>query len=93
MLLSLACAEFFFPIHYRLSSEGIRARNLLSWRKLTWDRVRACYLDQHGIKVSPLGRRSRLETYRGIYLWFGDGNREQVTEAVRRWRDREQTGQ
>jgi len=91
LLLSLACAEFFFPIHYRLSADGIRSRNLLSWRRMAWDRVRICYLDQHGIKVSPLRHRSRLETYRGIYLWFGDGNREQVTAAVRHWRAQERT--
>ena len=90
LLLLLACSEYFFPISYRLTPREVSSRNLLSWRKMTWDRVRHCYSDQHGIKLSPLGRGSRLEAYRGIYLWFGEGNRDHIIKAVRQWRSQGQ---
>lgn len=79
-----AAAEFLLPIKYRIGPEGVSCRNFLSLRQIKWADVKHCYRDADGVKLSPLARPSRLEAYRGIYLWLG-GEGEAVLEAVRRY--------
>jgi hypothetical protein len=81
-LVASAVAEFLFPIHYRITSDGVLCRNFLSARYLKWSEVKHCYRDAQGVKLSPLSKPSRLETYRGIYLWLGD-DPEAVLAAIR----------
>jgi len=86
LLFMSALAEFLFPISFEINRHGASARTLLGRTYIEWDRVKKYYLDDRGIKLSPLGRPSRLEAYRGVYLRFGR-NRDEVIEAVRRMRD------
>jgi hypothetical protein len=81
-----AVAEFLLPISYRIGADGVWCRNFLSVRHLPWSDIRRCYRDDRGIKLSPLGHRSRLEAYRGIYLWLDD-NDAAVTDVIRAYRD------
>jgi len=85
LLLLGAIAEHLFPIYYCVSPEGVSARNLWSVRRMRWSQVRRCLRDDHGIKLSPLARPSRLEAYRGVYLWL-DGNEEAVLSLIRHCR-------
>jgi len=81
-----AAAEFLLPITYVLGPDGVWCRSFLSVRHLRWADVRRCYRDAQGIKLSPLARRSRLEAYRGIYLWLEDDGAA-VADAIRAyWR-------
>ena len=84
LLLLSSVAEFLMPIHYCVSSEGVSCRNFWSARYLKWADVRRSYRDARGIKLSPLSRPSRLEAYRGIYLWLGD-DAEAALAAIRRY--------
>lgn len=83
-------SEFLFPIRYTIDSRGALSRTLFGRNYIEWERVQKYYLDDHGIKLSPLRRQGRLEAFRGVYLRFG-GHREQVIEAVRRLRDAQYT--
>ena len=85
-----AVGEYLFPIYYRVTSQGVYARNLWTVRRLTWPRVRRCYRDAQGLKLSPLRFPSRLEAFRGIYLWFEE-NETEVRAAVERFRPRQRT--
>jgi len=76
-----ALSDFFFPMRFRLTETEAVSSTLLSARKLPWERVRQVYEQADGVKLSPLPRPSRLEAYRGIYLWFGE-NREEVLAVV-----------
>ena len=86
LMFASSLAEFLFPIRYEINGCGASARTLLSRTSIEWDRVKRYYLDDRGIKLSPLARPGRLEAYRGIYLRFGS-RRDEVTQAVRRMRD------
>jgi hypothetical protein len=86
-VLLAALADLFFPTHFRITTQGAYRRNFLSSAGIRWKDVRKCYLGSDGIKVSPLPRRSRLEAFRGIYLLFGDLDRETVIEKVKELRD------
>jgi len=80
-----AASDFLFPVRFEITSEGAVCKTLLKSSRIAWDQVSRCYLDDEGVKLSPLDRASRLEAFRGVYLRFA-GNREQVIEAVKRMR-------
>lgn len=86
LLFSSALAEYLFPVRYEISTKGASSRTLFSRNFIEWERVKKIYLDECGVKLSPLSRQGRLEAFRGVYLRFGD-RRDEVIEAVRRMRD------
>ena len=84
ILILSSVAEFLLPIHYCIGPDGVSCRSFWSARHLRWAEVKRCYRDAHGVKLSPLSRPSRLEAYRGIYLWLGDEG-EVALAAIRRY--------
>ncbi len=80
-----ALAEFLFPMRFEIGLESAICRTVFKKAEIPWSRVKTCYLDDCGVKLSPLEPGSRLEAYRGVYLRFAD-NREQVIEAVKAMR-------
>ncbi len=89
-LIMASLAEYLFPIRFEIDSQGASARTLTARTRIEWSRVKKYYLDDRGIKLSPLSRQTRLEAYRGVYLMFGD-RRDEVIEAVKEIRDAVQT--
>lgn len=79
-------ADYLFPVSYKIDTKGVTVRTLLGRSSIEWNRVKKYYLDEYGIKLSPLKKAGRLEAYRGVYLRFG-GRRDEVIEAVKRMRD------
>jgi len=82
LLMIATLADFLFPMTFELTSEGATCKMLLKSASISWTDVKRCYLDDFGVKLSPLGRRSRLEAFRGVYLRFGD-NQDEIIEAVK----------
>lgn len=80
-----ALSDFLLPVSYTLTTTHASASTLVSKRMMAWKDVKKCYLDDAGVKLSPLSRKSRLEAYRGVYLRFGD-KREEVLQAVAKLR-------
>jgi len=80
-----ALAEFLFPVTYELTEQGAVCKTLVKFSEIKWKNVKSCYLDDLGIKLSPLERQSRLEAFRGVYLRFSN-NRNEVIEAVKSMR-------
>ena len=83
VLLVAAISDFLFPVRYVMNEEGVQARGLVMRRRMGWPQVRRVARDGLGVKLSPLARPSRLEAYRGIYLWFSD-NADEVMEFIAR---------
>lgn len=82
VMLLIFTREFFLPVRYRLTTKAAEMRYLGGWYRMEWKDVKACYLDECGVKLSPFRFRTRLDRFRGIYLRFGD-NREAVVEKVK----------
>ena len=78
----LATAEYFFPMRFWLTEEAAFKRTIFGTKFIRWSKIKHCYLDDKGIKLSPLEGPSRAEAFRGLYLYFGD-NRDELVEAVR----------
>ncbi len=87
LLLAASVSEFLLPVRFRLSATGIEAKGLVFRRRMAWKDVRQVRRDPLGVKLSPFSRRSRLESYRGIYLWFGD-NEPEVMAALAAYREK-----
>jgi hypothetical protein len=81
-------ADFLFPVTYTITTTRVTVSTRAGKRIIAWKDVRKCYLDDFGVKLSPLRIQSRLEAYRGVYLRFGD-KRKEVIEAVERLRSKD----
>jgi hypothetical protein len=90
-LLTASVADYLFPVRCRLDESGIHVRGLLHRRRMEWRQVRRATKDEFGVKLSPLPRPSRLEAYRGIYLWFAD-NADQAMAIIAHYRAPEAAG-
>lgn len=78
-----ALSDFLLPMTFVITTKNVSAYTLAGKRMMAWEDVRKCYIDESGVKISPLPRASRLEAYRGVYLRFGD-RKEEVIAAVTR---------
>ncbi len=78
----LATAEYFFPMRFWLTEEAAFRRTVFGTRFIRWSKIKHCYLDDKGIKLSPIEEPSRTEAFRGLFLYYGK-NRDELVEAVR----------
>jgi len=75
-------ADFLLPVRYVITRDKASCKMIGKGTEIRWANVRRCYLDDSGVKLSPLDRVSRLEAFRGVYLRFAD-NRDEVVETVK----------
>ncbi len=83
LILIGSLGDYLFPVRFRLTGRGADCRNLILKKHISWEQVKNCYISEEGIKLSPLGRKSRLDNFRGFVLLFNN-NREEVIEHVKR---------
>lgn len=81
-VLAASLSDFLFPVYYELTHDRAVCKRMTGMSVIRWEHVRRCYLDDFGVKLSPLHKRTRLEPYRGVYLRFGH-NKDQVIDTVR----------
>ena len=81
-ILFLATADYFIPMRFWITQEAAFRRGIFGVKFMRWSSVKHCYLDEKGIKLSPLENQSRSEAFRGLFLYFGD-NRDELVETVR----------
>jgi hypothetical protein len=75
--------EYWLGSSYRVDGKGASSRTGISLTAIDWSDVRRLIFEEHGIKLSPLEKPSRLDAFRGVFLKFDGQNREQVLQAVR----------
>ncbi len=81
----ISLSDFLLPVRFELWPDRAVCRMLLKSAEIKWADVKQCYLDDYGVKLSPLGTASRLEAFRGVYLRFAD-NEPEVIKAVKELR-------
>ena len=82
VLLLAGVHDFLLPTTYQLSDEGASSRILWVRRHKPWSSCRSCWVDAHGVLLSPFPQRSRLESHRGLYLRFAGADRQAVVRFV-----------
>jgi hypothetical protein len=75
-------AEYWLGTQYKVDEKGASARTGFSLVSIDWADVKRFVRDEKGIRLSPLEKPGTLDAFRGVYLRYGDGNRDQVEGAV-----------
>ncbi len=78
-----ATADYLLPIRYEADEAGIRQKGW-SPRLMRWERVRRVVWGEQGVLLSPFEKPSRLDAFRGIFLWYGD-HADEVRALVERF--------
>ncbi len=73
-------ADYLFPMRYEADEEGVRMRGWTP-RAMRWERVKRVVWGEQGVLLSPFEHPTRLNAFRGIFLWYGD-QREQIEQLL-----------
>lgn len=82
LILFGSLAGFYFPTRYTFYDDKIVIKTTVQTLRKDWSQYRSYYPDKNGVLLSPFGRPTRLENFRGQYIKFA-GNRDRVMEIVR----------
>lgn len=82
LVMIASTSDFLLPVQYEISKDGATCKMLFKSASIRWADVRHYYLDEYGVKLSPLEHQSRLEAFRGVYLRFNN-NDEQVIDIIK----------
>ena len=78
VLLVVSVAPYLFPTSYHLTQDGIEIRFLRAVTFRGWEELKNFYPHDVGVHLSTFRRPSGLDAFRGNYIRFGRGNREEV---------------
>jgi len=76
-------SSYFVRTYYIFTDNHIEIKSFLSHLKKEWSYYRSYYEDKNGIFLSPFGKPSRLENFRGIYIRFGIGDRALIRKIIK----------
>jgi len=82
LILFGSLAGFYFPTRYIIYDDHLLVKTKMQTLRKDWSQYRSYYPDKNGVLLSPFGRPTRLENFRGLYVKFA-GNREEVMDIVR----------
>lgn len=83
-LLIFSMRQYFMPTTYILNAEGVEVRFSGMNKKRPWGYFSSYYEDRNGILLSPFKEKSRLESFRGIYL-IASGNKTEIAGFVKQY--------
>ena len=72
VVLVLATMDYFLPPRDVIDADGAAWKQLV-WRRRRWTTFRRFVRHADGIFLSPFRHQSRLDSFRGVFLRFGDG--------------------
>ncbi|MCK5125254.1 MAG: hypothetical protein KAR42_03270 [candidate division Zixibacteria bacterium] len=81
MILFGALTGFYFPTRYSFYEDHIIIKTTTQALRKDWSLFRSYYPDKNGVLLSPFGRPTRMENFRGIFIKFAD-NRDEVMKLV-----------
>jgi len=76
VVLLCSLSSFLLPVRYAFYSDRVTIHYFLGKRSKTWQSFRNYYVDKNGVLLSPFPQPSRLDAFRGIYIRFGNNQRE-----------------
>lgn len=91
LILFFALGDFFFPVSYRITEKGAYAVGWTGARFMAWGRVKRAYKNDHGVKLSIFEHPTALESFRGLFIRFGD-RRDEILSLVRKLAQGRSTG-
>ena len=77
-------AEFWLGTSYKLDKDSASVRCGFSYSEMRWNEVKRAVTTGEGVKLSPLASETRMDSFRGIFLKFGDEPAQQILDFIRR---------
>lgn len=74
---------FLFPVWYRVTDEAIVIQTFFGRQQRPWSTLRRADPGRNGVHLSPFSTPSWLDGTRGIYVRYGDDNRDEVVAAIK----------
>jgi hypothetical protein len=71
-------SQFLFPTSFRMTKDGIETRFLGIRNYRAWGEFKSFYPDKTGVQLGTFSRPNRLDSFRGLSVRFGRGNRDEV---------------
>lgn len=78
IFLVVSMAPFLFPTRYRIDSEGLEVIFLGVRSFKGWEEYKNFYPHDVGVHLSPFRKLTGLDPFRGNFIRFAPGNREEV---------------
>ncbi len=87
LILLVSLSSFFFPVTFSLDREYVTVKSNFTTRRRRWGEFKSFWVDRHGVLLSPFKGRSRLESFRGLYIRFSNNRDKVVSFIQRRWKE------
>jgi len=81
-------AEYWLGATYKVDEKGASARTGFSLVSMEWADVKRVIWEKNGVRLSPLENAGTMDAFRGVFLRYGDGNREDIERAVLNFGDK-----
>ena len=75
--------SFYFPTEYKLFDDHIEVFYTVSSIKKDWKVYRRVYPEKNGVFLSTFARPTRMENFRGLFVKYGEADRELVLDIIR----------
>ncbi len=85
VIMMSSLSSFYLPTRFFIDDTGVGYMRLGYHRVMNWRKIRSVVDEKFGLFVSPFPVKSRLENYRGMYLYYR-GNHEDVIAAMHRFK-------
>lgn len=82
VVLLASMRSFYFPTTYQLYEDKVKVTHTVSSISKNWSLYRSVFPERNGVFISTFTRPSRLENFRGLFLRYGDGDRDKILEIV-----------
>jgi len=82
----ITLSPFFFPSTFTLDENGVKIKRLTTIKR-NWKQFRGFYYDKNGVQLTTFTYPSRLDSYRGLFLKFGE-NKEEVIDFIEKHLER-----
>ena len=74
--------KYFLPFHHQCEADKLIITSCCYRLERSWETFRSFYVDANGVLLSPFGRPTRLENFRGVYVRFGKHTPEKVIDFI-----------
>ena len=83
VILLVSVSPFLLPTRYRLDDQGVSERRLGRRKFRAWGDLRRVQIGPGAALVSPFAKKSSLDRYRGVLLYFDGADRDRVVGILR----------
>lgn len=83
-VLFFSLLKYFFPTHYQADIRGITISFLGAGKFRPWTSFGNGYVHSTGVNLAPFEKPSVLDSFRGTFILFGRGDKDEIVQFVTR---------